>query len=202
MVEYPSDTINSLMNFTSTHDISRIITIFGANNFSPYNEWAWDLNNKDYEYTKNFRLSEEELAKALKNYYSYLFTLIFMPGNLSLFYGDEVALEGMGNLSNRKTYPWNNFNRDVLKQTKEILSIRKKEAMLADADFEVIDINNKLLAFLREKDDEELRVFINKSDDTLLVRDLFIHDIDKMYNYRSDELSIMPYGGIALKRRK
>ena len=41
--EYPKETLHSLMNFTSTHDISRAINIFGSYDFDGYRKWAWDL---------------------------------------------------------------------------------------------------------------------------------------------------------------
>ena len=36
-----------------------------------------------------------------------------MPGNLSIFYGDEVGIQGMGNLSNRKPFSWNNIDNEL-----------------------------------------------------------------------------------------
>ena len=37
-----------------------------------------------------------------------------MPGILSIFYGDEVGVEGLGNLANRKTYPWGKEDKSLL----------------------------------------------------------------------------------------
>lgn len=51
------------MNFTSTHDIFRTINIFSSNDFNVYSEWAWNLNNNDLEWCRNFKLTKEQYQK-------------------------------------------------------------------------------------------------------------------------------------------
>ena len=35
-------------------------------------------------------------------------------GNPSIFYGDEVGIQGLGNLANRKTFPWGSEDKELL----------------------------------------------------------------------------------------
>ena len=57
---YPDATMHTLMNFTSTHDISRPMTIFGSDYFTPYKKWAWDPTDTNYELCKKLKLTTEQ----------------------------------------------------------------------------------------------------------------------------------------------
>ena len=101
--EYPEETIYALMNFTSTHDISRALNMLGCESeFSPYKEWYWDPVDNSHEHCKDYKMSKEDLIRAKEIYKAYISALAFLPGNLSIFYGDEAGIEGLGNLANRK----------------------------------------------------------------------------------------------------
>ena len=147
--EYPKETRDSLMNSLSTHDISRIITILGNPNlFNPNSQWAWDLNNStDYEFIKQFKLTEEEYRIAREKYLSYLLSMSFLPGNLTLFYGDEVGLQGLGNLQNRRYFPWDNMDHEILDEVKDIGKIRNSNSFLKYTDLRVLDITDKYFMY-------------------------------------------------------
>lgn len=200
--EYPDETLYSLMNFTSTHDISRALDIFGTKEFQYTGEWAWDLNNRDINYQKNFRLSNEEYQRGKEIYKSYLFTLIFLPGILSIFYGDEAGIQGLGNLANRKPFPWHNIDMDLLAYIKWLGSIRQKEQFLEQADFKVNDITNQLLMFERIDDYNDALIMMNRSSNKL--------NIHLPHEFRDEEIiyslgntnkeEIAPHGGLVLKK--
>ena len=200
--EYPKDTIFSLMNFTSTHDISRAINIFGSNEFQLNSEWAWNLKNEDVYWAKNYHLCEDEYKNGKSILKSYLFTLAFLPGILSIFYGDEVGLMGMGNLSNRKPFPWNNIDVDVLKSVKYIGWIRNKEKFLEKADLNVVDINNDYFAFERISNSEKTFTIVNRTDKILYLPN-FYDNPNEIYTLdNSDVKKLMPHGTLSLKKIK
>ena len=92
-----NDILNSSMLFTSTHDISRAINIIKCDDFNKNGEWRWNLYNESLDYCKNYKLEDRKKAKDL--YKAYISMIMFMPGILSIFYGDEIGMEGMGNLA-------------------------------------------------------------------------------------------------------
>ena len=112
------------MNFTSTHDITRAINIFSTYDFQEYGEWAWNINNNDLNWCKNFKLTKEQYEHGKEIYKAYIFALTFMPGILSIFYGDEIGLEGIGNLANRKPYPWGKEDIELFTYTEDKNLIR------------------------------------------------------------------------------
>ncbi|MBR2827749.1 MAG: glycoside hydrolase family 13 protein [Bacilli bacterium] len=203
--EYPDEVILSLMNFTSTHDISRAINIFSSDEeFSPYSEWVWDNIHNDRKYQEKYKLTKEQYEKGKETYKSYLFSLTFLPGILSLFYGDEVGLEGLGNLSNRGTFPWNHIDSDLLKYVQELGKIREKEKFLEKANLRVINISPNYLIFERFLEDEGMHIVVNRTskEGEILVPEEY-KDFDEVYSLNgSREDFITPYGGVALKKNK
>lgn len=199
--EYPKDTINSLMNFTSTHDISRAINIFSSNEFNEYSKWAWDLKNNNLDYLRNFSLSKEKIEYGKKIYKLYIFSLIFMPGTFSIFYGDEVCQEGLGNLENRKPFNLNIKDKEMLEYFRYVCNIRNKEKFLEEADLNILEINKKLLMFERSLLKEKMLVAINKSDEELSL------DIPEDYKSsskvykleKSSNSTLYPYSALAIK---
>ena len=200
--EYPKDTINTLMNFTSTHDISRALNIFGSNDFNGYSEWAWNLNNNDLEWCKNFKLTLEQYKRSKDIYEAYVFALTFLPGILSIFYGDEAGIEGIGNLANRKPFPWKNIDKELLEYFKYIGSIRNKEKFLEQADLNIVDINKNYLMFERENEEESALVVINRTDkeNKIYIPESY-ESCSKTYALKKSTKSLLtPYGGIAIKK--
>lgn len=201
--EYPKDTINSLMNFTSTHDISRAINIFSSDNFERYGEWAWDPISRDLEYSKNFKLNKEDYIKGLNLYKAYIFSLAFMPGILSVFYGDEAGLEGYGNLANRKTFPWDNIDEDLLLYFTKIGKIRSNEKFLEEADLNILDINKDFFMFERLSDLDNMLVAISRSNEekNIKIPETYEKSEEAYVLKKSNKKLLAPYGGIAIRKR-
>lgn len=200
--EYPDEVINSLMNFTSTHDITRAINLWDEFIFNKYGEWSWNLIDERHEFSKNYKMDLSKYEQYKKIYMSYIFFLTFYPGNLSIFYGDEVGIDGIGNLNNRKTFPWNNIDLELLEFFKYMGYIRNNEQFLAVASFNLDYICDKYVTFERIKEDEKVFVAINRTDEDILFSyPKCYHDSSKIYTLkRSIPGKLGPYGGIALKK--
>ena len=113
---YPLCCLNSCMNFLGTHDTVRAI-----NTMSDYN-----IDGTSKADRLNIRLPKEvkESAKArLKLATSILYAL---PGLPTIFYGDEVGLEGYEDPINRRPFPWDNMDMDLLAHYKQLGSLRKR----------------------------------------------------------------------------
>ncbi len=201
--EYPTDTINSLMNFTSTHDISRAINIFATDEFNPSSEWVWDPKNTDRSYQEKYHISKEDYERGKDLYKAYLFSLAFLPGNLSIFYGDEVGLEGLGNLENRRTFPWDDMDVELLVFFRKIGEIRRREKFLEKAELKVRNIQPNHFMFERILDDEKMLITVNRTDKKgfLLVPPEYEYP-DYAYTLNESKIDYLnPYGGIAIKKK-
>lgn len=202
ITEYPDDTIKTLMNFTSTHDITRAINLFSCNEFQEYGEWSWNLKNIDHDWCKNYVLTKEQYEYGKQVYESYVFVLNFLPGILSIFYGDEVGLQGMGNLANRKPFPYNNQDLDLLEFFKQMGEIRKQEEFLRNADLNIKDINNQYIAYERIGEENSMLVVANRTgDDTDFYIPKEYEKPAKIYTLKNSMPGhLRPYGAVAIKK--
>lgn len=200
--EYPKDTINTLMNFTSTHDISRALEIFGSDDFNQGAKWAWDLNNSDLFWCKNHVLTSKELQRGKDMYQAYVFSLTFLPGILSIFYGDEAGVQGIGNLLNRQPFPWNKMDQELVDYFQTIGRIRQQETLLKNADLNVFDINKNYFMFERISEDEKMLVTINRTENELSCSLPSEYQNGKTaYTLkRSRPGTLTPYGGVVIKK--
>ena len=203
--EYPEGTINTLMNFTSTHDISRPITTYGApDEFSEYSEWCWNPNDGSVEHCKNFKLTKEQYEKGKEIYQAHVSALAFMPGILSIFYGDEAGVEGLGNLANRRPYPWGKEDKGLVDFFRSIGNLRVNEEFLKRADINLLKINHDYLMFERVGDNDKALITINRTDKEMDfdVPDEYqdgqkIYSLKKSYNGH-----LGPYGAVAIKKKR
>ena len=202
--EYPTDTINTLMNFTSTHDISRALNIFATDDFNEYSEWAWNLKQDNLEFCKHFKLTNEQYEYGKQVYQAYVFALTFMPGILSIFYGDEVGVEGIGNLANRKPFPWNKEDLELLNYFRYIGNIRNNESFLEEADLNILDINKNYMMFERINSEKKALIAINRTNEETLFK--YPDEYEKhngVYVLKKSSPGILtPYGGVSMIKRK
>ena len=201
--EYPKGTIDTLMNFTSTHDISRPIDIFGTDEFKEYSEWAFNNYINDPAYCNNFKLTDEQYRKGKELFEAYSFALNFMPGILSIFYGDEIGLTGLGNLLNRCPYTWDKRDEDLLLFFKALGRIRKDETFLREADLNVVDINNNYMMFERTSNEGDALIAVNRTseDSAALIPEKY-ESHDRVYRLKKSEVHrLTPYGGIAIIKK-
>lgn len=204
-MEYPDTAISTLMNFTSTHDISRILNILAGNDFREDGEWTWDLKKHcDLDWQKKAKLLDgrnyREAKKMLK---AYLTTLAFIPGIFTIFYGDEVGIQGVGNLLNRKTYPWGRRDKDLVRFVRQLLKIRNSLEFLKETDLTSYTISEKVIFLERKGSSESILTVVNRSNDSVKV------DIPKEYSLaeliyttssNSTKDKVEPLGAIILKK--
>lgn len=199
--EYPDETIYTLMNFTSTHDISRAIEIFGCDDFQQFGEWAWNPISNDLNWVRKHKLTLEQYKHGREVFEAYLSVLTFMPGILSVFYGDEVGAQGIGNLANRVPYPWGTRDKKLLKFVRKCLLLRQKETMLKNAEFNFVSATDEKLIFERTSGENRIMVIVNRTNMNVeyqLPEDY--ENANKILTLRNKGNRIGPYGAVAFKK--
>ena len=201
MYEYPDGTLFSAMNSTSTHDMTRGINLWDKNIFQENGEWPWDLISNDSDFIRSYQLKEQyDKAKAI--YMAYVFTLAFFPGNLAIFYGDEVGVQGIGNLDNRKPFPWGKEDQELLQFFQTVGKIRKDEPFMQQADYRTKEITPGHFSYERLSEDEKLFFLINRTNEYEEIEiPKEYQDSPKIYTLKKSTPKILtPYGGIAIKK--
>ena len=75
-----------------------------------------------------------------------------MPGFPSVYYGDEIGMEGLKDPFNRKAFPWGHMDMELLGFFEKLGEIRANNHMLKDAEFVPISGADGCIAYAREKD--------------------------------------------------
>ena len=153
-------------------------------------------------FCKNYILTREQYEYGKQVYEAYVFALTFLPGILSIFYGDEVGLQGMGNLANRKPFPKTNQDEDLLKFFRQMGEIRKQEDFLRDADLDIKEINDKYIVYERTNEESSMLVATSRvgEDTEFHIPEKYAHP-SKVYTLKHSKPGhLKPYGAVAIKR--
>lgn len=199
--EYPEDTIHTLMNFTSTHDISRPIDILGRNCYTANDEWGWKLVDESHEWIRNNPITPEEYERGKLIYKSFVVAMAFFPGIFSIFYGDEAGVTGAGNLANRATFPWGNEDTELQEFFKEMLTAKKENSFLKTAECNILKIDKAQFMYERVSEGKRFIIVVSRTHHDSIV------SIDASYSVKdvifkvgtSNERMLAPYGAVVLE---
>lgn len=153
---YPPQVLNVLMNHIGTHDTERAITrLAGPDNEGRGRDWQFANNElPSYDYLKG--ISMMKMASLIQ------FTL---PGVPSIYYGDEIGMQGMKDPFNRACMQWDNHNEELLKWYKRLGQIRNGAKALIDGEFVPVFCENSAIAYERVGSDNSVLVAVNNNDE-------------------------------------
>ena len=86
-----------------------------------------------------------------------------LPGNPSIYYGDETALQGYKDPYNRSTFPWNNTRDDISNLISELTGIRNRHEAFKYGFISCEVSNEDILKFSTEYTQFKYTVIINRS---------------------------------------
>lgn len=93
-----------------------------------------------------------------------------IPGVPLIYYGDETGVTGGKDPDNRKSYPWENEDVDLIGFYKRIAQIRNGQDALKKGDFNIFDTEEDIFAFERVYENERIVVVVNISNTQKVVR--------------------------------
>ena len=150
---YPLNALNSLMNILSTHDTFRLLSAVGG----------VDVDGLTKSEMANVKIPDILMVKAkfrLKAASLLQYTLYGVP---SVYYGDEIGMEGYTDPLNRRFFEWDNMNEEILSWYRLLGKIRRQYKVFRDGEVKEVFARNGVYAFKRVKDDEEIFVAVNVS---------------------------------------
>lgn len=203
LTEYPEDSINTLMNPTSTHDMSRLIEILAVPQLFVRDKNNWDLRYENAsEFVKNHQLTREEYEFGKKRMKSYLVALAFLPGIFSIFYGDEAGAQGMHNLANRVPFPWGKEDKELQAFYREMLAARTSNVFLRTAECEIREASEEHFVYERISEQDSILVIASRAHYETQMHipksyrnAVVIFEVGALNTQR-----LMPYGAIVLKK--
>ena len=150
---YPPHAFYSLMNFLSTHDTPRILTVLGADHV-PGSKEEWAV----------FRLSPARRQLGLKRLRLAALVLFTFPGAPTVYYGDEAGMEGWEDPFNRAGYPWGQEDSELKSFFSKLAHLRREQPALQTGQLHWRWTAGSLLVFARELDGQLLTTAVNAAD--------------------------------------
>lgn len=169
---YPPQVLNILMNHIGTHDTARAITrLAGPDAEDRDREWQHRRNRlSEYAYLKG--VSMLKMASLIQ------FTL---PGVPSVYYGDELGMQGMKDPFNRGCMQWDKINNELLRWYRRLGQIRRGCKPLADGEINQIYSAASVIAYSRDSESGRCLVAVNNSSRNVKI---FVGKCwDSSYNY-------------------
>lgn len=187
---YPKETVYCLMNSLGTHDTVRII-----NALSDVRAHGWSKTHK-----LGYKLPDSEYEKAKKKLYLASVLQFTLPGIPSIFYGDEAGLQGFDDPINRRPYPWDSEDKEILAHYKKLGRIRRENRAVFSGGFNMRD-ENGLVAYERAGGDDEILIAVNAGADD---KTLFINnEYTSLYNNKEyKDVVDVPAGAFVILKKK
>ena len=148
---YPHNALHALMNILSTHDTARILTVLAGD----------DAEGKSKTELSALKICEEKMGYArflLKTATLLQFTLCGVP---SVYYGDEVGMQGYGDPLNRCTFPWGQEDKDIYNWFVFLSSLRKNYSAFKTGDFEEVFCTQNVYIYKRKDENSEVLICLN-----------------------------------------
>lgn len=149
---YPPAAFYSAMNFLGTHDTARILTVLGAERVP---------ESKDERAA--YRLSPAERERGLALVRLAALVMFTFPGSPTLYYGDEMDMEGFEDPFNRGAYPWGTGGHELLPHFTRLGRLRRDIPALRRGAIRWLYTSGPLLAFARELPEERTVTVANAS---------------------------------------
>lgn len=81
-----------------------------------------------------------------------------------IYYGDEAGLIGEKDPDNRRTYPWENEDKDILNFYKKIVKERKNNKLLLNGETKFLKLSNQnIFGYIRYIKNNKVLILINRS---------------------------------------
>ncbi len=141
---YPKPAILSAMNLIGSHDRPRILT---------------RLN------TCVSKIDEAGMKEAIQRLKMISALQMALPGIPSIYYGDEVGMEGEADPYNRATYPWGRENTIILEWYYKITKLRNDQLLDMLTEFpEISHGKDNVLVLTYKNNKQEVNIFVNNDE--------------------------------------
>ncbi len=155
---YPAPALNVMMNHIGTHDTERAITKIAGE--------SCEFTDRDWQ-EKHNKLPEDKYEQGvglLKLAAAIQYTL---PGVPSVYYGDEIGMQGYKDPFNRAYFSWNGINKELQAYYKKLGIIRESNECLKEGSINFLSAVLGCAAYERNGAKSALLVIANRNDDDI-----------------------------------
>lgn len=154
---YPAPAFYGAMNFLSTHDTPRLLTLLGLTSPAPETRGERAV----------YRLNEQDLARGQALLRLAALILYTFPGSPMLYYGDEAGMQGFEDPFNRGTYPWGREDTALVDYFRRLGALRNAHTALQSGTIVYHTAQGRTLAFSRCADGDRCLTAVNTGAEPL-----------------------------------
>ena len=192
---YPAPAFYGAMNFLSTHDTPRLLTVLGC-----------DHPPLDKDARRSFRLSPAEHTRGVALLRLAALVLYAFPGSPTVYYGDEAGMEGFEDPFNRCTYPWGREDSALVDYFRALGALRAQRESLQSGTLSYPLAEGRVLCFARRSGDEASLCVVNAGDEPAAISlpwdGPLAHDALGGQSFLVENgrlhITLMPYDGLLL----
>ena len=151
---YPKAVTDVLMNHIGSHDTMRIINALAGES----------LMNKPRSWQSGKRLSPKSYEKGVKLVKLASVLQFTLPGIPSIYYGDEIGMEGYADPFNRGCFVEENGEASLLEHYRRLGEIRKNHSCFIEGSFRFVSCERACIAYIREDENVSLLVIANRNE--------------------------------------
>ena len=139
---YPAENLYAMMNLLSSHDVERALTLLGE---------APDTDKMTVHQQAKYRLSEDKLKSGLARLEMAAVWQMTLPGVPSIYYGDEIGMQGYKDPHNRAPYKWNTDDTaEKMRRTfADLIALRNAHSILQTGWYVPAYADGDVFAYLR-----------------------------------------------------
>ena len=157
---YPAENLYAMMNLLGSHDVERVLTLLGE---------APSIENVPTTVQADFRLDDEHLRLAIFRLKIAVCWQMTLPGVPSIYYGDEIGMQGYRDPHNRASYNWDNGDWNLRYFVKRMVALRNNRAVLQTGWYVPAYADGDVLAYFRTTKLGKDRFGNDMDDDCILV---------------------------------
>ncbi len=145
---YPPEAMAAALNLLSSHDRPRLMSVLGDALDHPEGQpWPDDFPGRLNRGERNMAKGRFWLAVLLQMTYE---------GVPSIYYGDEVGMEGLSDPYNRGPFPWVSGDRDCRTMYRNVIQLRRALPVLTTGSMRPISCGDDVLGWWRLPEGAEL----------------------------------------------
>ncbi len=148
---YPESVLNSLMNMLSTHDTIRILTALSNKN----------VEGLDIEELSKIVLDKDEYLTAFLKLKIATILQFTLYGTPSIYYGDEIGMQGYKDPLNRAYFKWDNVGNDIYKWYKKLSILRSSVPSLNSGVLSDLYSQDGLITYKKISENSQAFIVLN-----------------------------------------
>ena len=148
---YPKMVLDGQMNMLGSHDTVRILSVLSG----------YNIKGKSKTELSKITIDKKDLDRVI--FCLKVATLIqyTMYGVPSIYYGDEVGLEGYTDPLNRKCFPWGGENKEIQDWFKFLGQVRQENSLFIDGELDIIYSGDGCILYKRSNEKSDIAVAVN-----------------------------------------